>query len=260
LRRSTIPLDSGSFGGSSTILVANVPANTATGSVGLPRPMPGSLSQINRRGTRPSWVSNSHDPSRRSGVLRVGIIRPSMNRECAAVITSTGSIVREPSSSKILRGGNHRSHCATSPADHDNRSAGSIGRCSARTRLTLSRNHRIEGRDLVGAAEVCTGTVTDVVHAVRVSGAGVAGRDAGHAGNGAGRAGRVDRVTTVVLEIPNFRAMLAFGTPSADSLLINAQSSTVITLQSSRVFTFRAPLLSSFQPPPTAGATADSRQ
>jgi hypothetical protein len=70
----------------------------------------------------------------------------------------------------------------------------------------------------------------------------------------------VDRVTTVVLEIPNFRAMLAFGTPSADSLLINAQSSTVITLQSSRVFTFRAPLLSSFQPPPTAGATADSRQ
>ena len=56
---------------------------------------------------------------------------------------------------------------------------------------------------------------------------------------------------TVVLEIPNFRAMLAFGTPSADSLLTNAQSSTVITLQSSRVSTSRAPLPSSFQPPPT---------
>ena len=76
--------------------------------------------------------------------MRVGIIRPSMNRECAAVITSTGSNVREPSSSRILRGGNHRSHCATSPAAQVSRSAGSIGRCSARTRLTLSRNHRIE--------------------------------------------------------------------------------------------------------------------
>ena len=56
--------------------------------------MPGSLSQINRRGTRPScWIS-SHEPSSRSSVLRVGIIRPVMNRECAAVITSTGSSLR----------------------------------------------------------------------------------------------------------------------------------------------------------------------
>ena len=128
LRRSTTPLDSGSLGRSSTILVANVPANTAVGSVTLPRPIPGSLSQISRRGTRPSCRSSSQEPIRRSGVLRVGIIFPSMNRECAQVITRTGSNVRDPSSSKILRGGNHRSHCATSPAAHDNRSAGSTGR------------------------------------------------------------------------------------------------------------------------------------
>jgi hypothetical protein len=38
---------------------------------------------------------------------------------------------------------------------------------------------------------------------------------------------------TVVREIPKLLAILAFGTPSAASLLINAQSSTVITLQSS---------------------------
>lgn len=37
---------------------------------------------------------------------------------------------------------------------------------------------------------------------------------------------------TVVLEMPNFLAILAFGTPSAASLLISAQSSMVITLQS----------------------------
>ena len=56
------------------------------------------------------------------------MIRPSMNRECAAVMINTGNNVREPSSSIILRGGNHRSHCATSPAAQDNRSAGSIRR------------------------------------------------------------------------------------------------------------------------------------
>ena len=48
--------------------------------------------------------------------------------------------------------------------------------------------------------------------------------------------------TTVVRESPSLAAIRALGTPSAASLLINAQSSTVITLQSLRVFTFRAPL------------------
>ena len=42
-----------------------------------------------------------------------------MNRECAAVITSTGSNVSLPSSSGILLGGNHRSHCAASPGCPD---------------------------------------------------------------------------------------------------------------------------------------------
>ena len=74
----------------------------------------------------------------------VGIIWPSMKRECAQVITSTGSSVVEPSSSGILRGGNHRSHCAASPGSQINRSAGSTGRCSGRSRRTLSRNHVID--------------------------------------------------------------------------------------------------------------------
>ena len=41
--------------------------------------------------------------------------------------------------------------------------------------------------------------------------------------------------TTVVREIPNRSAICFFGTPSAASRLINAQSSKVITLQSSSV-------------------------
>ena len=82
LRRSTIPLDSGSRGGSRTSVVASVPVNPATPSAcRLPRPMPGSLSQISRRGTRPSSRSSSQVASSRSSVRRVGIIRPSMKRE-----------------------------------------------------------------------------------------------------------------------------------------------------------------------------------
>jgi len=42
----------------------------------LPRPMPDSLSQINRRCTRPSCCSSSHIPNSRSCVCLVGIMRP----------------------------------------------------------------------------------------------------------------------------------------------------------------------------------------
>ncbi len=76
--------------------------------------------------------------------MRVGIIRAVMNRECAATITSTGNSTAVPSSSGIFRGGNHRSHCAASPAAHDNLSAGSTGRCSGLRRLTFSRNQVID--------------------------------------------------------------------------------------------------------------------
>ena len=63
LRRSTMPLDSGSRGGSNTSLVASVPMNAATPSAWrLPRPMPGSLSQISRRGTRPELLDQLPRP------------------------------------------------------------------------------------------------------------------------------------------------------------------------------------------------------
>jgi len=76
--------------------------------------------------------------------VSVGIICPTMNRECAAVITMTGNNVLEPSSSGIFLGGNHRSHCAASPGSQVNRSEGSTGVCSGRNLRTLSRNHVIE--------------------------------------------------------------------------------------------------------------------
>ena len=57
---------------------------------------------------------------------------------------------------------------------------------------------------------------------------------------------------TVVREIPSRSAMRAFGTPSAASRLISAQSSKVITLQSSSVHFSSASLLSSFRASSTA--------
>ena len=55
---------------------------------------------------------------------------------------------------------------------------------------------------------------------------------------------------TVVLEIPSRAAIRAFGTPSAASLLISAQSSKVITLQSLSAH-FSPPKVFSFRAPPT---------
>ncbi|PXY03364.1 hypothetical protein CKF53_14110 [Corynebacterium striatum] len=49
-----------------------------------------------------------------------------------------------------------------------------------------------------------------------------------------GGASEVTALMTVFLAMPNLRAITAFGTPSASSLLISAQSSMVITLQSSK--------------------------
>jgi hypothetical protein len=119
--------------------------------------MPGSLSQISRRGTRPSTLSSSQVASSKSSVLRVGIIRPVMKREYPHVMTSTGSSRVVPSSNGILRGGNHRSHCATSPGSQTNRSAGSGGRTCGRNCLTLSRNQRIEPSQPTRSASTVAG-------------------------------------------------------------------------------------------------------
>ena len=63
---------------------------------------------------------------------------------------------------------------------------------------------------------------------------------------------------TVVREIPNRWAICAVGTPSAASLLTNAQSSKVITLQSLSAH-FSPPKLFSFRAPSTSGAAVPFR-
>ena len=90
--RSTMPLDSGSFGGSWRMVQPSTPANDAAESVSRPCPMPLSLSQISRSGTTAaSWISD-HIPPNRSGAVRVGIIRAWMKPENVLVMTSTGGL------------------------------------------------------------------------------------------------------------------------------------------------------------------------
>ena len=251
-RRSTIPLDSGSLGGNSTSLVANVPMNDATPPARrCPRPIPGSLSHNNRRGTAPScWIS-SHDPNSKSSVLRVGTIRPTTNRECAATITNTGNSFRVPSSTAIFFGGNHRSHCAASPGAQTKRSAGSTGRCSGRNCFTFSRNQRIDPSHPTRSASTVEGMSGVSLNNARTRGATTVNDVGPDARSYRGGACEFTALMTVVREIPNRSAIRAFGTPSPASLLISAQSSKVITLQSLSVH-FSPPKLSSFRAPPTA--------
>jgi hypothetical protein len=100
-----------------TILVASAPVNSPTPAASrLRRPMPVSLSQINRRGTTPSCSdNNAHMPESKSAVVREGIIDAVMNFENDATITSTGNIMWVPSATGILGSGNHKSHCTWSP-------------------------------------------------------------------------------------------------------------------------------------------------
>jgi len=153
-----------------------------------------------------------------------------MKRENPSVITNTGNNDRDPSSSRILRGGNHKSHCAASPADQTSRSAGSIGACSARRRFTLSRNQRIEPSQPTRSATTVAGMSGVSASSRRTRGSnGVNDVGAGRRSYFGG-ASDVTALITVVRDTPNCLAIRAFGTPSAASLLINAQSSIVITL------------------------------
>jgi hypothetical protein len=57
----------------------------------------------------------SHIPASRSPVIRDGIIRAMMNRECEDTITNTGRTRGFPAPTGIRTSGNHRSHCTWSP-------------------------------------------------------------------------------------------------------------------------------------------------
>ena len=144
-------------------------------------------------------------------------------------------------------GGNHRSHCAASPASQTSRSAGMARRCSGRSRLTFSRNQVIDPDQSTRSAITVAGISGNSASSARTLLSN--GENDISAGLRSYLGGTSDATafTTVVREIPRRDAIRAFGTPSAASLRINAQSSKVITLQSLSVHFPRASLLSSFR-------------
>ena len=145
------------------------------------------------------------------------------------MITSTGNNTRLPSSSGILRGGNHRSHCAASPAAHVSRSAGSGLRCSGRSRRTFSRNHVIDPvhptRSAITVAGIsgCSANIARTRDSNGVNEVSTGGRSY------FGGRSEANARATVDLPTPKSRATRRCGTPSATSRRINAQSSTEIT-------------------------------
>ena len=256
LRRSTIPLDSGSRGGSSTSLVASVPMNAGD-------PLGAALRRGRCRARCPRSAGAAPGPAAgaaptipaadpRSSV--VGIIRPSMNRECAAVITSTGNSVaravlqrdlprREPQSRTAPR---HRPPTSADPPD---RSADAPAAAASRSRGTSV----IDPVQPTRSASTVAGMSGISASNARTRGSNTVERRRPPASAHTSAARPTPPpCTTVVREIPNRSAIRAFGTPSAASLLISAQSSKVITLQSSSVH-FSPPKLFSFRASPTRG-------
>lgn len=72
-----------------------------------------SLSQISRCGIAPSDMNSFQIPANRSPVIRDGISRAMMNRDCEETITSPGNTLAFPALTGIRTSGSQRSHWTT---------------------------------------------------------------------------------------------------------------------------------------------------
>jgi hypothetical protein len=121
-------------------------------------------------------------------------------------MTSTGNNTLEPSSSGIFRGGNHGSHCAASPGNQINRSAGSTGRCSGRSCRTLSRNQVIEPVQPTRSAITVAGMSRCVTRTCRTNGSNGVNAVGITARSYFGGRSEANARSTVDLPIPTSRA------------------------------------------------------
>jgi hypothetical protein len=136
------------------------------------------------------------------------------------------------------------------PGDQVSLSAGSTGRCSGRSRFTLSRNQRIDPVQPIRSANTVAGMSGTSASRARTRGSNTANDVGPDLRSYFGGASDFTALMTVVRETPSRCAIRAFGTPSAANLLISAQSSKVITPQSLSAH-FSPPKLLSFRAPPT---------
>ena len=253
LRRSTTPLDSGSFGGSSTSLGRERPherrdalrRGAGRGRCRARCPRSAAAAPVPAAGSAPT--TRAADP-RSCGS---GSSCPVMNRECAAVITSTGSSLGRAVLERDLPRREPQVALRRVPG-RPRQPIRRIDRCGARA-AAASRSHGTSGstRSSRPARRAPSPACPDVSASSARTRASNGVNDVGSGARSyRGGDSELTALITVVREIPNRSAICAFGTPSAASLLINAQSSKVITLQSLSVH-FSAPLLSSFRAPST---------
>ena len=260
LRRSTTPLDSGSSGGSSTSLVASVPMNAATPSArrwpaadaGLvvpdqpPRDPPELLDQLPRPQQQVLGLPGRDHPAGHEPRVRGGDHQH--RQQLGRAVLERDLPRREPQ--VALRRVTRPPRSAGPPGRSAGAPAAAASRCRGTTGSTPSTRPARPAPSPACPGSRASSARTRGSNAVNDVGPGVRSY--------LGGASDFTALITVVREIPNRSAIRAFGTPSAASLLISAQSSKVITLQSLSVH-FSPPKLFSFRAPSTPCAVVDGR-
>lgn len=142
--------------------------------------------------------------------------------------TRTGSNVLVPSEQDLAR---RKPQVALRRVTRQppNRSAGSIGRCSGRSRRTLSRNQLIDPVHPTRSASTVAGTSGVFASNCRTAGSNAGERRRHRCPLVRRRPTRGTARATVARPTPKSRATRHCGTPSATSRRIRAQSSTEIT-------------------------------
>ena len=176
----------------------------------------------------------SHIPARMSPALREGIITASVTREYPHVIASTGNTScpsgRPLAPTGIGTGGNHRSHCASSPGRYSRRSAGSGGRNNGRNSRTRSLRMVNECVQPIRSAITVAGILGCSASNTRTCGSTLSTSDPRGPRSREGGTSARNAARTVLRANPNRRAISLIDTPSARcSRRTSAHSSSLIT-------------------------------
>ncbi len=167
--------------------------------------------------------------------MRVGIIVAARNREYPAVSTSTGGTVLPiptwPYPNGICAGGNHRSHCPTSPGSYVVREAGSCGAYTGRSSRTRSLSTVNDRSQPIRSAITVAGICGNSLSRSRIRGSTSSTMDPDPARTYRGGCTERTALRTVFLARHNFFAIALIDIRSARySRRISAQSSTLMVV------------------------------
>ena len=180
--------------------------------------MPPSPSHTSSLGTPPGAPISAHHPANRSPARRDGTSSAEAHRDYPHAIVSTGSCLAArtcPNPAGTTASGNQKSHCASSPAAHAVRDAGSGGRYAARSSATRPLSVRTQYGHPIRSAITVAG-----ISGTARSSSPIRGSNPSATGPFAARSyrgGPSDRnaARTVSREISITRATCLTGNPSA---------------------------------------------